>query len=262
MSLGGGKSSAVNTAVAGAVARGVTMVVAAGNSNANACNYSPASEPSAITVGATTNTDARASYSNYGNCVDLFAPGSSITSSWNTSSTAVNTISGTSMASPHVAGVAALVAQANPGATPAAIGNFIVTNATAGLVGSEGSGSPDLLLYSLAEGTATPPTATVIAVKDLTGKASKSGRNWKAQGVVTMFTPGGAVMSNVTVSGTFDVGVSTSCITGSTGTCTLNSGAISSGVGATKLTITGATGFNMTYDNSKNVYNDVIINWP
>ncbi len=262
MSLGGGKSSSVNAAVAGAVANGVTMVVAAGNSNANACNYSPASEPSALTVGATTNTDARASYSNYGSCVDLFAPGSSITSAWSTGATAVNTISGTSMASPHVAGVAALVAQANPNVTPAAIGNFIVTNATVGLVVSEGSGSPDLLLYSLATGTAAPPAATEIAVKDLTGKASKSGRDWKAQGVVTMFTPGGAVMPNVTVNGTFDVGVSTSCITGSAGTCTLNSGSISSGIGATKLTITGASGFNMTYDADKNVDNDVLINKP
>ncbi len=129
MSLGGGYSTSVNAAVAGAVAKGVTMVVAAGNSNANACNESPSSEPSAITVGATTNTDARASYSNYGSCVDIFAPGSSITSAWNTSDTATNTISGTSMASPHVTGAAALVAQNSPDATPAAIANLMVTNA-------------------------------------------------------------------------------------------------------------------------------------
>src|SRR6185369_6941614 len=107
MSLGGGKSTSVNAAVAGAVSKGVTMVVAAGNSSADACNYSPSSEPSALTVGATTSTDARASYSNFGSCVDIFAPGSSITSAWNTSSSATNTISGTSMASPHVTGVAA-----------------------------------------------------------------------------------------------------------------------------------------------------------
>lgn len=267
MSLGGGFSSSVNAAVAGAVAKGVTMVVAAGNSNANACNYSPASEPTALTVGATTNTDARASYSNYGSCVDLFAPGSSITSAWNTSATDINTISGTSMASPHVTGVAALVSQANATASPAAIGNFIVTHANVDMVSSAGSGSPNRLLYSLATGTATEPAATVIAVKNLSGKASKSGRSWKAQVVVTMFNPGplpgtGAVMPNVTVTGTFSPGASTSCTTGSAGTCTLNSGSLSSLDLATRLDITGASGPNMAYDAGKNVNNFVIISKP
>ena len=100
MSLGGGKSTQVNDAVNNAVAAGVTVVVAAGNSNADACNYSPASAVNAITVGATTSGEATASYSNYGSCVDLWAPGSSIKSAWIGSNTATNTISGTSMASP------------------------------------------------------------------------------------------------------------------------------------------------------------------
>ena len=99
MSLGGGVSAALNTAVANAVAAGVTMVVAAGNANADACLASPASEPSAITVGSTTNNDARSSFSSFGSCVDVYAPGSSITSAWNNGGT--NTISGTSMASPR-----------------------------------------------------------------------------------------------------------------------------------------------------------------
>lgn len=107
MSLGGSKSTAVNSAVASAVGTGMTFVVAAGNDNANAANYSPASEASAITVGATTSANARASYSNYGSVLDIFAPGSSILSSWIGSTTATNTISGTSMATPHVAGAAA-----------------------------------------------------------------------------------------------------------------------------------------------------------
>ena len=108
MSLGGGASTALDTAVANSIASGVTYAVAAGNSSANASSYSPARVASAITVGATTNTDARASYSNYGAILDIFAPGSSITAGWYTSDTATNTISGTSMATPHVAGAAAV----------------------------------------------------------------------------------------------------------------------------------------------------------
>jgi subtilisin family serine protease len=126
--------------------------VAAGNSNADACNYSPARVPTALTVGATTSTDARASYSNFGSCLDLFAPGSSITSAWHTSNTATNVISGTSMASPHVAGVAALVLGGNQTAEPDAVTNTIVSNATTGKVTSAGSGSPNRLLYSLVGG--------------------------------------------------------------------------------------------------------------
>ena len=110
MSLGGGVSTALDNAVANSIASGVTYAVAAGNSNANACNSSPARVAAAITVGATTSTDARASFSNYGTCLDIFAPGSSITSAWYTSNTATNTISGTSMA------VAARGRRGGPGA--------------------------------------------------------------------------------------------------------------------------------------------------
>ena len=148
MSLGGGASTALDNAVTNSINAGVTYAIAAGNSNRNACSFSPARTPAAITVGATTISDARASYSNYGSCLDLFAPGSSITSSWNTSNTATNTISGTSMATPHVAGVAALYKQANPGASPATVRNALVANATAGVVTSARTGSPNLLLFT------------------------------------------------------------------------------------------------------------------
>ncbi len=121
MSLGGGASTTVDNAVKNAIADGVTFAVAAGNSNADACRFSPARVPEALTVGATTQTDAKASYSNYGKCLDLWAPGTSITSSWNSSDSATNTISGTSMATPHVAGVAALYLQGNPSSNPATV---------------------------------------------------------------------------------------------------------------------------------------------
>jgi subtilisin family serine protease len=153
MSLGGGASSAIDAAIAGATAEGlnkpnVTFVVAAGNSGANACNYSPARAPSAITVGATTSTDARASYSNFGGCLDIFAPGSGITSAWKNNNTQIKTISGTSMASPHVAGVAALYLSGNAGAYPSAVTTALINNATTGKVTGAGSGSPNRLLFT------------------------------------------------------------------------------------------------------------------
>lgn len=156
MSLGAAATATVDAAVERMVAAGVTAVVAAGNSNVDACGTSPARTPSAITVGATDSTDARAVYSNIGTCLDIFAPGTSITSSWIDSDTAVNTISGTSMASPHVAGVAALIVAANPGTTPANVAATMMANATPNVVGNAGAGSPNRLLFTPAPGTATP----------------------------------------------------------------------------------------------------------
>jgi subtilisin family serine protease len=148
MSLGGGFSSAVNDAVTNAIAHGVTFAVAAGNDNLNACNYSPASTPAAITVGSTTSTDSRSSFSNFGPCLDIFAPGSSITSAWIGSDTATNTISGTSMATPHTAGVAALYLQANPTASPATVAAALINSSTPNLV-IDPAGSVNRLLYSI-----------------------------------------------------------------------------------------------------------------
>jgi len=147
MSLGGGFSQAVNDAVNSAASKNLIMAVAAGNENQNACNVSPASAASAITVGSTTNTDARSSFSNYGSCVDIFAPGSNITSTWIGSTTATNTISGTSMASPHVAGAAALILAYSPSSTSSQVTSSMLNNATTGKVTSAGTGSPNRLLY-------------------------------------------------------------------------------------------------------------------
>ncbi len=174
MSLGGSASTALDNAVKSSIADGVTYAIAAGNSNANACSSSPARVAAAITVGATTSSDARASYSNYGSCLDLFAPGSSITSAWWTSNTATNTISGTSMAAPHVAGVAALALQAAPAQTPAQVGDAIVGAATTGVVTSTGSGSPNRLLFST-PGATPPPPPPPCAATTYTGSLSGTG---------------------------------------------------------------------------------------
>lgn len=158
MSLGGGANASVDTAVANLTNAGVTVAVAAGNNTSDACGFSPARAPSAITVGSTTSTDAASSFTNWGSCLDLFAPGSSITSSWNTGNTATNTISGTSMASPHVAGAAALYLASHPSASPTTVRNALVANATPNKVtGIPGSGSPNLLLYTLNSAPPPPP---------------------------------------------------------------------------------------------------------
>jgi len=146
LSLGGSASETLDTAINGLIDRGVSVAVAAGNENANACNGSPSRVPRALTVGATTTSDARASYSNYGSCLDLFAPGSAIVSAAYDSDTGMATLSGTSMASPHVAGAVARYLTLNPVADVAAVDAALKSAAVSGVVTAPGSGSPNRLL--------------------------------------------------------------------------------------------------------------------
>ena len=200
MSLGGGASSALDTAVNNSINDGISYSVAAGNDNLDACGGSPSRVAAAITVGSTTSTDARSSFSNWGTCLDIFAPGSSITSAWHTSTTATNTISGTSMATPHVAGVAALYLEQNGFQSAATVRDAIVNASTLNKVTSPGTGSPNRLLYSLLGAAPPPPppptgtnvlknpgfesgavdwTQTAGVIDSSTGRPARTG-SWKA----------------------------------------------------------------------------------
>ena len=150
MSLGGGASSALDNAVRNSIADGISYAVAAGNGNifgmaVNACNSSPARVGEAMTISATDSNDRKASWANYGSCVDWFAPGVSITSAWYTSTTATRTISGTSMATPHTAGVAAQYLQGNRGASPATVRSTLFNPTTKGVVTSSSTANNHLL---------------------------------------------------------------------------------------------------------------------
>ncbi|KOX17907.1 peptidase S8 [Saccharothrix sp. NRRL B-16348] len=159
MSLGAPASAAtapLETAVRNSIASGVTYAIASGNSNADACAFSPALVREAVTVNASTNTDARASFSNYGTCTDVFAPGQGITSSWHTGDSATSILNGTSMAAPHVAGAAALYLATHPGDAPATVQAALVNASTPNKVTNPGVGSPNRLLYT------SPSTVTAV----------------------------------------------------------------------------------------------------
>lgn len=270
MSLGGGASTALDNALLAAVNAGITFVVAAGNENADACNSSPARAPSAITVGSTTSTDARSSFSNFGTCLDLFAPGSGITSAWSTGNTATNTISGTSMASPHVAGAAAVYLSANQSATPNQVTTALVNGATTGVVGGAGNGSPNLLLFS---GVVTgggggdtpppppPPADVVVHVADISAATQTKGKNWSAVVTIAVVDADGAPVSGATVTGSWNPGGTVSCSTSGSGSCDASSPNYRNDASAT-FTVTGISGNGLTYNAGANAESSITVDRP
>jgi subtilisin family serine protease len=254
MSLGGGVDTTLDSAVQNSIASGVTYAVAAGNGDQfgnpqNACNSSPARVPAAITVGATQSNDQKASFSNYGTCLDIFAPGVSITSAWNTSDTATNTISGTSMATPHVTGAAALVLAANTGFSPQQVRDTLVNNATPNVVGNPGTGSPNRLLFV---GGSTPPPTNDFSITVSPSSGSTAAGGSVTASVSTAVTSGSAQTVSLSATG-LPAGASatfnpTSVTAGGSSTLTISTSA-STPAGTYPVTITG-TGASATHTTS------------
>ncbi|MFN6965127.1 MAG: S8 family serine peptidase [Pyrinomonadaceae bacterium] len=167
-----GSSPALETALTNSINSGIVYSVASGNGNYDACNFTPARTPAAITVGASDPNDVRALYSNYGSCVDLFAPGHQIISTWSSSDTATNTLGGSSMAAPMVAGAAAIYLSANPTASAATVTQVIRSTATTGVLTTNNAASPNLLLYTWLSSTSPTPTPTPTATPTPTPTAT------------------------------------------------------------------------------------------
>ncbi|NUT36504.1 MAG: S8 family peptidase [Hamadaea sp.] len=250
-------SNAMDTAVGNLISSGVQFVQAAGNSGDDACYYSPQAVPAAVTVGNSTNADARNNSSNYGSCLDLFAPGTSIVSASYSSNTGSATMTGTSMASPHVAGAAALYLGANPSATPAQVRNALVTNGTTGKITSPGSGSPNVLLYTGFIGGGDPGSPSVTnpgnqstAVGqsvDLQMQASggTSPYTWSASGLpagLSIASSTGRITGSPTTAGTSNVTVTVTDAASKTGQATFT-WTVTTGGGCTPVQVVGNPSF-------------------
>jgi len=254
MSLGGGASTAMDDAVSRAVSAGITVVVAAGNSNADACRSSPARAPAAITVGATDASDVRASFSNYGQCLDLFAPGVSITSTWPSSNTATRSLNGTSMAAPHVAGSAALLLQGTPSATPSQVTSTLLEQSTLNIVSNPGPKSPNRLLYALTGGApVVEDPRVVVTVASLQGSARVARNGWNAEVSVSVRDAGNSAVGGAKMSGAFSPGGSASCTTDSQGLCSMSSARLQNSVSSTVFSVSEVSGPGLVYDAANSV---------
>jgi subtilisin family serine protease len=267
LSLGSSASSTLDQAVDNLISNGFVVAVAAGNSAANACNYSPARVANAITVGATDTVDTRASFSNFGSCLDLFAPGRGIRSAWKDGDTASAVLDGTSMASPHVAGAAAQLLEQKPMASPIEIAQLLKGAASSGKVVSPGVGSPNLLLFASGSSPVTepPPTTTVsVSIGSLSGRGllGKKG-NWRAEVTVIVRNAAGQPVANATVTGDFNVGgTGLKCTTGSSGSCLILSGTLQSKTTQVVLRVRDIAGANLSYNASANTVSSVTVTKP
>lgn len=249
--------TAVDTAIRTLITSGVVSVFAAGNDGKNLCStLSPADVTEGITVGATTKSDKQASYSNFGSCIDLYAPGgdglfNGIVSDSNTSDTGTAMKSGTSMAAPHVSGAVALYLEGTPRASPAQVATWVTGNATSGTLSSLGAGSPNLLLYTRLVSTPPPPVVTTGAT--ITGSATTGKRSWTANATVSVTdTSSGAAVSGASVTVTLSGGTSgtKTCTTSTAGTCSVSTSVKLTATSET-FTVTGVTKSGTTWNGTQ-----------
>jgi subtilisin family serine protease len=248
VSISGSSSDALDAAIRSLISAGLTVVVAGGNNNSNSCNFSPSRITEAISVGASTRNDNRASYSNFGACLDLFAPGDQIESADHLSNTAVRSRSGTSQAVPLVAGVAANLLQRAPTASPAAVANFLRVTASLDRLGAVGANSPNLLLFSRGQGTPFEPAPQEVSIGSIVGTPVDLGADWALETRVTAFDlSDNSPAAGVTVTVFFSLGDFGRCTTQLDGGCSVVSNNMDRYTTSTVVHIAEASGPLVTY---------------